>query len=786
MTRLSPSQFVVGALVAATLGCTSTGTTGPGGTNTVGPGGTTTANLTCLLPPAIGGTVLECSAKAQFLLLTDGNKQLGNPGTVPMAVGAVQTGKTADADIGLKNLQATITAAGLTIESVRLKGYEKGSADELDDTPALECWNKDATKRCADMDKAWRTVIPGGMALGANQTILETIKIRYTRLDAKDRSATLEITLGGIDPKNPADKVVKLNVKTVQGKPKLTLAPADGLQWPYVQPNKCEAKKYSILNSGDSLLVITQIKVNEIDPSFVVKLVDPADLDTAEHPGGKPWTLPKPLEIAVSGQAEFEVKFCPKDDKKKGGVIKFDTNDSNPPAMPVSANSAVPCIQLVPANKYQFGGVMPGSQPGEALVTIKNCGSVELAVTSIDFVAGETQSSEFTIDQSPLGPKMSAKPPVSEANPLKLPVAGQADFKVSYAPADITPEGTPPDIAVVQVKSNAFIEPKLTLEGVGVKETCPVAQVVITEGEQVVPQTTIHLIGAKSYAPGGGTIKKFKWTVKQPAGSNQSLVPNAALANPTFLANAAGEYQFCLEVWDGNDAKSCVPACKDVLVIPNNALHIELLWDTPSDPDQTDSGPAAGADLDMHFAHPLAATLDLDCDTAADPWFSNPWDTFWFNAAPEWGNAAFTKDNPTLDLDDTDGAGPENLNLVDPEGSVEEAVQYSVGVHYWNDHGYGTSYATVSIYIQGGLALQFTKVKMDPLDMWYVGKVNWPNTASGGGKKVFETCYQGGYSCPAKKNLMWQPKGDWCMTKCYVNKSFVGTVGGAATGKCTP
>jgi hypothetical protein len=169
-----------------------------------------------------------------------------------------------------------------------------------------------------------------------------------------------------------------------------------------------------------------------------------------------------------------------------------------------------------------------------------------------------------------------------------------------------------------------------------------------------------------------------------------------------------------------------------------------------------------------------------------DPWFANPWDTFWFNATPQWGSAApGVNDDPTLDLDDTDGAGPENLNLIEPEGTIDDPISYAVGVHYWNDHGYGTSYGTVSIYIQGGLALQFTKVKLDPLDMWYVGKINWPNTATGGLKKVFDTCYQSGDSCKAGKSLMWQPKGDWCITKCYKNAAFEGTVGGgAASGAC--
>ncbi|MBI5609818.1 MAG: hypothetical protein HY902_13180, partial [Deltaproteobacteria bacterium] len=183
-----------------------------------------------------------------------------------------------------------------------------------------------------------------------------------------------------------------------------------------------------------------------------------------------------------------------------------------------------------------------------------------------------------------------------------------------------------------------------------------------------------------------------------------------------------------------------------------------------------------------------AAEQDLDCDGAPDPWFSNPWDAYWFNGTPQWGSAdAAVKDDPTLDLDDTDGAGPENLNLVAPEGDAADPVAYPVGVHYWNDHGYGTSLATVAIWVQGSLVVQLPKVPLAPLDMWYVGKLWWPNSATGGTKEVFETCHQAGSSCKAGTNLMWQPVGDYCITKCYANETFIGTLGGGAvSATCNP
>ena len=295
------------------------------------------------------------------------------------------------------------------------------------------------------------------------------------------------------------------------------------------------------------------------------------------------------------------------------------------------------------------------------------------------------------------------------------------------------------------------------------------------EGELLIPQTVCHLTCAKSYSPCGKKITKFHWS-----GAGVVFVPNADVPAPTATLNAAGEIQICLEVWDEDGVKSCAPKCQSLLVIPTNALHVDLLWHTPADKDETDSGPGAGAALDLHFANQLASTLDIDCDGVPDPWFDNPNDVNWFNSTPEWGKPGFADDNATLDLDDTDGAGPENLNLKAPEGSVAQPVAYSLGVNYWTDHGYGPSFATVAIWVSGAKAAAFADQKLDPCDMWYVGKINWPNKLSGGTLPVIDVCHQTGLACLMGKNAMWQPAGDPCITPKYVNAMANPAIGGGA------
>lgn len=477
-------------------------------------------------------------------------------------------------------------------------------------------------------------------------------------------------------------------------------------------------------------------------------------------------------------------------DDSAGDAVTAEVSAGDATALDSSAGDTATAACFVIHNagiqgSVQFGAVLVGKSAKQEL-HVKNCGTAELAITQVQLAqAGASGSGEFAVQWSqPLANGRVGPGPISAANPLKIASGGAAALVALYTPADATPTGQK-DTAKLALKFADGSEASVELSGWGVAQECPVAVAKTVVGNMVVPQTVIYLNGSASYSPSGAAIKKFLWTlVKQPNGSNQVFVPGPTFPNPTLQANAAGEYVICLDVWDEFGQKSCKPACVELLALPETAVHIELLWDTPADPDQSDSGPAAGADLDLHFADALAAGEDLDCDGVGDPWFDNPKDVFWFNPIAAWGDPAISADGPSLDLDDTDGAGPENLNFQAPKGTLQAPKAYSVGAHYWTDHSYGPSVATVVIYLYGTLAVKL-QAKLKPLDLWYVGKLHWPNSASGGSKAPFEVCYQSGYSCPAGKNLMWAAKGDYCVTPCYDDASFSAAIGSASVN-CTP
>jgi len=187
---------------------------------------------------------------------------------------------------------------------------------------------------------------------------------------------------------------------------------------------------------------------------------------------------------------------------------------------------------------------------------------------------------------------------------------------------------------------------------------------------------------------------------------------------------------------DRGAASSCIPAeCEtdgqhmcfhgECLVPP---VVIELTWSTPEDPDPTDGGQGAGTDLDLHFTHPNAPSnpdaKDQDGDGKPDPYFDETYDCCSTNPKPDWGAKGDNSDDPHLVRDDTDGWGPEVLAF-DPGGNTENG-RYEVAVHYFKEHGFGHSFATVRVYLHGELAFEASEVQLQGADLWCVAFLDWP------------------------------------------------------------
>jgi len=534
----------------------------------------------------------------------------------------------------------------------------------------------------------------------------------------------LAVTLSLSPAAKPNDKAVLRVVSDAVNSPQLDIELSVKEGWPriHVVPTAIDfgtvsvgntgTQKIAVLNTGGADLVLTGY-------SFAGSSFFSAEVgDDVLHPGAEVLDWTGVAAIPPQAASTFLVDFAPEAGEPASANLTLFSNDPAAPegkTIALSGNNAVPCLTLNPG-EINFGGRMFG-ETALATLEMKNCGEAELHISSIS-VKDETD--KFGVDLA----KLDHVP--SQEEPLALQPGAAAEVAVTYfspQPNPLDQGGSPTiDHGTLIMENDSFVPFKeVPLSAAAVEHACPTAVVKVLEGDEVCPQTTIHLVGDQSYAP-SGTIVKWQWEVDQPTGSQSVFVPSSTFPNPSFEANVAGVYTFRLTVFDSNGSPSCYPDEREVLSLPCEALHVELLWETPGDPDETDSGPEAGSDMDLHFLHPLAAGPDLDEDGKPDGWFDIPFDCYWFNAHPNW--ASFDEsinDDPGLDRDDTDGAGPENINLDIPENQT-----YRIGVHYWNDHGYGASEATVRVYLYANLVYEAHQTLVD-LDMWEACTFEWPS-----------------------------------------------------------
>lgn len=627
--------------------------------------------------------------------------------TSPSAVVVADTGALSSSIIVVTNTgEIDLIVSGLVVE-----GNDAYSLIEVRGCRADGCsesWSADTTPLAT---------LSSPIVIGVDGTPFSYLEVQVDyepSLDETGQDAVLTITNN-----SDGNNLETVNFSTQEGAAEIKVFPAE-VDFGSVQAGDQPVKSVLIENLGSAPLLISQI-------DFQGPSVFSLEIDEEEFPIGIIDFATAPLTIDPFGSLTIFTKFSPENGDPATASMKLISNASNTETggeeVILKGNTSGPCIAVNPS-VVNFGPNLV-SQLSVLPIQIQSCGTAELVITSISLA--EDSSVSYSLDTTTLPGFEDGSLPSVE-HPLVIPINQKAELQVRFTPLNESPKDENnqaiPELATVLINNNTFEDTKeVEVKGIGVSGNCPVAVIVVQEGEQVIPQTLLHLFGDQSFSP-AGTINKWEWSVNQPTGSQSLFLPSANFPNPTFEANVAGAYLFKLTVWDENDTPSCVPDEAELVVIPDEAIHVELLWNTPNDPDQTDEGPEAGADLDLHFVHPYAGGPDLDGNGEPDGWFDQPFDCFWFNPTPQW--ASFDPaidDNPSLDRDDTDGAGPENLNLNIPENDK----QYLVGVHYWADHKFGPSYATVRVYIYADLVFELTDVKLVNYDMWEVCTVDWPS-----------------------------------------------------------
>lgn len=108
------------------------------------------------------------------------------------------------------------------------------------------------------------------------------------------------------------------------------------------------------------------------------------------------------------------------------------------------------------------------------------------------------------------------------------------------------------------------------------------------------------------------------------------------------------------------------------------AYHLQLTW------------PTLGADVDLHLRPPDGASYS--------GWdYSN--DCAYYNRTPDWGVFGDSTDDPSLDRDCITSCTEENITI----DAVTDVGTYKAIVHYYSDHGLGSTVATLKIFEYGNL-----------------------------------------------------------------------------------
>ncbi len=648
-------------------------------------------------------------------------------------VSALTSGKTKDLIFTLANVAEASLAKPIAITGVDV--VETDDAGVAVTSPQFQCVGPDG-QDCAIA--AFPVMVPEGFdaacAPSGSVNVLQSLTLRYTRPpSAKARHLKVSLHLTG-DP-DYANKTRDIFVDTSFGAPKLSCTPSV-VDFGVVAEGAAPAPlALTCKNLGTAPVLIYELDLAGTWYGAI-------DVASQKLVVGTPVAWKAGQSVEAGGNLVMSVSLdADKATLKQAATLSITSNDPTAGTLkiPVRANSTGPCLQLAPTSA-DLGPVGLG-QKGVQQVTLTNCGQEPLTITGATFQ--ENASPGLTVT-APGGLCGTALP--NATTPWVLQPKTACAVQVEYAPAGagVTAAGT------LQIDSDAGVK-TVPVSATGVAVSCGSACFTMKVnnqlvGNSVVPQQTIQLDGSCSTAAPGQTVATWSWTLQnKPAGFYGSFAPAASGKVVTFVPKLAGTYTIKLDTADSAGAPGCQSKSVDLIVVPDDKLHVELTWTTAGDKDPTDT---LGTDLDLHLAHQdayKAKMPDADGNGEPDPW-GNLCDCFVTNAVTDWGDASDSADNAVLALDDHDGWGPENININVPQ----VGYTYAIGVRYWYDKptdekglvpidpstgkkytSMGPSVPRVLVYLDASATPQYKLdgPAMSSGDMWCVGEVTWHTNA---------------------------------------------------------
>jgi hypothetical protein len=228
---------------------------------------------------------------------------------------------------------------------------------------------------------------------------------------------------------------------------------------------------------------------------------------------------------------------------------------------------------------------------------------------------------------------------------------------------------------------------------------------------ETTPMSTVEISGS---GVDDGIIVSYLWeSVDIPPGSSALPPAPPSAATTRFSPDVAGDYALRLTVTDDNGQTDTCTTTVRALVA--EGLRVELYWNPPDNSCHTNPGVTGcdSTDVDLHLLHP-----------AAPAWFNSTYDCYYATCDSrsmvlpwwEWELTPPVDDivanNARLDLDETNGFGPENINIDTPKPAT-----YRVGVDFFSDHGREGRPAAVYVNIYCGVGSSTPIAAYGPVSM---------------------------------------------------------------------
>lgn len=335
------------------------------------------------------------------------------------------------------------------------------------------------------------------------------------------------------------------------------------------------------------------------------------------------------------------------------GQAVVHSSDLDDALVDLVGGALIPELTITPSD-VDFGTVAASATATE-MVTLTNTGQALLTVT------------ELSVSDNVFGWE-------GVTAPLELDVGESADVTVTFSP---TAEGVYTGSLDVASDDPNGVKSALLHGEVG-SQPMAICSVDPATVEAIHEEAT--WIGEDSYDPQGYAITEYRWTlVTKPSGSAATMPSGSGSNRRGFTADVVGTYEAQLVVVNeiGDVSEPCIA---ELEAIPGGDLWIEMFWTRSND------------DMDLHLLAPGGSFNDF----SKDCYYANCVGT-----GLDWGVRGDTSDNPSLDLDDIPGTGPENINISDPAAGT-----YTVLVHDYTGSTpdyQGANDVTVNVYVGGAL-----------------------------------------------------------------------------------